>query len=39
MQRRKRTKKISVKEYLYVIMPYLADLINEQKNNREESKI
>ena len=32
-------KKLSVKEYLYMIMPHLADLINEQKNKREESKI
>ena len=30
-------KKLSVKEYLYVIMSHLADLINEQKNNRDES--
>ena len=34
----KKKKKRSVKEYLYVIMPYLADLINQQKNNRKESK-
>ena len=35
-------KKLSVKQYLYLIMPYLNDLINEQKNNRDgsnESKI
>ena len=35
-------KKLSVKKYLYMIMPYLSDLINEQKNNRDgsnESKI
>ena len=30
-------KKISVKQYLYMIMPYLSDLINEQKNNRDGS--
>ena len=35
-------KKLSVKQYLYMIMPYLSDLINEQRNNRDgsnESKI
>ena len=30
-------KKLSVKQYLYMIMPYLSDLINEQKNNRDGS--
>ena len=28
-------KKLSVKQYLYMIMPNLSDLINEQKNNRD----
>ena len=34
--------KLSVKQYLYMIMPHSSDLINEQKNNRDvsnESKI
>ena len=30
-------KKLSVKQYLYMIMPNLSDLINEQKNNRDGS--
>ena len=30
-------KKLSVKQYLYMIMPYLSDLINERKNNRDGS--
>ena len=35
-------KTLSVKEYLYTIMPHLTDLINDQKNNGDgsnESKI
>ena len=32
----KRKKKTSVKEYLYVIMPQLADLINSKKNTGNE---
>ena len=32
----KRKKKRSVKEYLYVIMPQLADLINNKKNTGNE---
>ena len=35
--RRDKDKKLSVKQYLYMIMPYLSDLINEQKNNRDGS--
>ena len=31
--REDKDKKLSVKQYLYMIMPYLSDLINEQKNN------
>ena len=30
-------KKLSVKQYLYMIMPYLSDLINDHKNIRNES--
>ena len=30
-------KKLSLKQYLYMIMPYLSDLINERKNNRDGS--
>ena len=30
-------KKLSVKQYLYMIMPYLADLVNDHKNIRNES--
>ena len=30
-------KKLSVKQYLYVIMPYLSDLINDHKAIRNES--
>ena len=30
-------KTLSVKEYLYMIMPHLTDLINEQKNNGDRS--
>ena len=29
--------KLSIKQYLYMIMPYLSDLINKQKNNRDGS--
>ena len=29
-----KTKKLSVKQYLYKIMPYLNDLINDDKTNR-----
>ena len=32
-------KKRSIKEYLYVNMPYLADLINDKKDTRNEWKI
>ena len=32
-----RDKKLSVKEYLYMIMPYLNDLIDDHKNIRNES--
>ena len=32
-----RDKKLSVKQYLYMIMPYLSDLINDHKNIRNES--
>ena len=31
-------KKLSVKQYLYKIMPYLRDIINDHKNIRNESK-
>ena len=31
-------KKLSVKQYLYKIMPYLSDLINDHKAIRNESK-
>ena len=37
-----KTKKLSVKQYLYKIMPYLSDLINDHKtirNNSNEWKI
>ena len=40
--RRNKDKKLSVKQYLYKIMPYLSDLINENKaieNNSNEWKI
>ena len=30
-------KKLSVRQYLYMIIPYLSDLINERKNNRDGS--
>ena len=30
-------KKLSVRQYLYMIIPYLSDLINEWKNNRDGS--
>ena len=30
-------KKLSVRQCLYMIIPYLSDLINEQKNNRDRS--
>ena len=33
----KEQKKLSIKEYLYMIMPHLAGLINDTKNNRDES--
>ena len=33
----KEQKKLSVKQYLYMIMPYLAKLINDKKNTRNES--
>ena len=33
-----KTKKLSVKQYLYKIMPYLSDLINDHKAIRNESK-
>ena len=29
-----KTKNLSVKQYLYKIMPYLNDLINDDKTNR-----
>ena len=32
-------KKLSIKQYLYIVMPSLADLINNDKNNRVECKI
>ena len=32
-----KTKKLSVKQYLYKIMPYLSDLINDHKTIRNES--
>ena len=32
-----KTKKLSVKKYLYMIIPYLSDLINDQKAIRNES--
>ena len=32
-------KKLSIKQYLYVVMPGLADLINKKKNDRVECKI
>ena len=32
-------KKLSIKQYLYIVMPSLADLINNDKNNRAECKI
>ena len=31
-------KKLSIKEYLYTIIPQLTELINERKNNRNEQK-
>ena len=31
-------KKLSVKQYLYEIMPYISDLINDHKTFRNESK-
>ena len=31
-------KKLSIKEYLYMIIPQLTELINERKNNRNEQK-
>ena len=34
-----KNKTLSMKEYLYMIMPQLADLINKKKNNRNEQKI
>ena len=33
-----KTKKLSVKQYLYKIMPYLGDIINYHKAIRNESK-
>ena len=33
----KEQKKLSIKEYLYMIIPHLAGLINDKKNNRDES--
>ena len=33
----KEQKTLSIKEYLYMIMPHLAGLINDKKNNRDES--
>ena len=33
-----KTKKLSVKQYLYKIMPYLSDIINDHKAIRNESK-
>ena len=36
--RRNKDKKLSVKQYLYKIMPYLSDLINDHKAIRNESK-
>ena len=33
-----KTKKLSVKQYLYKIMPYLSDLINDHKTIRNNSK-
>ena len=35
--RRDKDKKLSVKQYLYMIMPYLTDLINDHKNIGNES--
>ena len=32
-----KTKNLSVKQYLYKIMPYLSDLINEHKANENNS--
>ena len=32
-------KKLSIKQYLYVVIPGLGDLINKKKNNRVECKI
>ena len=32
-----KTKKLSVKQYLYKIMPYLSDLINDHKTIRNNS--
>ena len=35
--RRNKYKKLSVKQYLYKIMPYLSDIINDHKTIRNES--
>ena len=32
-----KTKKLSVKQYLYKIMPYLSDMINDHKTIKNES--
>ena len=34
-----KNKKLSIQQYLYMIMPYLTELINERKNNNNEYKI
>ena len=34
-----KNKKLSIQQYLYIIMPYLTELINERKNNNNEYKI